>query len=159
MSKKKSGTGSSQIAGNKRAYHEYFIEEKLEAGLELQGWEVKSLREGHGQLAEAYVQVKNGEVFMIGSRITPLLSASTHVFADDTRTRKLLLHRREIDRLIGAVDQKGLTIVPLSLYWKKGMVKVEIGIARGKKAHDKRAVLKERDWNREKQRLLQHDNR
>ncbi|PWD83441.1 SsrA-binding protein SmpB [Ignatzschineria cameli] len=156
---KKPQKGSAQIAGNKRAYHDYFIEEKIEAGVELQGWEVKSLREGRGQLSEAYVQIKNGEVYMIGSRITPLLSASTHIYADDTRTRKLLLHRREIDRLMGAVDQKGYTIVPLSLYWKRGMVKVEIGLAKGKKDHDKRATIKERDWNREKQRLLRHEHR
>ncbi len=158
MSKKKN-SGSAQIAGNKRAYHDYFIEEKIEAGIELKGWEVKSLREGRGQLSEAYVYIRDGEVFLIGSRIPPLLSASTHVYADDTRTRKLLLHRREIDRLMGAVDQKGYTLVPLSLYWKKGMVKVEVGLAKGKKDHDKRAVLKERDWNREKQRILRHDHR
>ena len=156
---KKPQKGSAQIAGNKRADHDYFIEEKIETGIELQGWEVKSLREGRGQLSEAYVQIKNGEVYMIGSRITPLLSASTHIYADDTRTRKLLLHRREIDRLMGAVDQKGYTIVPLSLYWKRGMVKVEIGLAKGKKDHDKRATIKERDWNREKQRILRHEHR
>lgn len=159
MARKKGSNNSASIAGNKRAYHDYFIEEKIEAGIELQGWEVKSLRDGHGQLSEAYVQVKNGEVFMIGSRITPLLSASTHIYADDTRTRKLLLHRREIDRLVGAVDQKGYTLVPLSLYWKKGLVKVEVGLAKGKKDHDKRAVIKDRDWDREKQRLMRHDNR
>ena len=159
MAKKKKAPSSAQIAGNKRAYHDYFIEEKMEAGIELQGWEVKSLREGHGQLSEAYVHIRDNEVFVIGSRITPLLSASTHIYADDTRTRKLLLHRREIDRLVGAIDQKGYTIVPLSLYWKKGMVKVEIGLAKGKKDHDKRAVIKERDWDREKHRLMRHDNR
>ena len=159
MAKKKKAPSSAQIAGNKRAYHDYFIEEKMEAGIELQGWEVKSLREGHGQLSEAYVHVRDNEVFVIGSRITPLLSASTHIYADDTRTRKLLLHRREIDRLVGAIDQKGYTIVPLSLYWKKGMVKVEIGLAKGKKDHDKRAVIKERDWDREKQRLMRSSHR
>ena len=158
MAKKKANT-SGQIAGNKRAYHDYFIEEKIEAGISLHGWEVKSLRDGRGQLSEAYVYIRDGEVYLIGSHIPPLNSASTHVYADDTRTRKLLLHRKEIDRLMGAVDQKGYTLVPLSLYWKRGLVKVEIGLAKGKKAHDKRATLKERDWNREKQRILRHDNR
>ncbi|GGZ99888.1 SsrA-binding protein [Ignatzschineria ureiclastica] len=156
---KKKGNTNGQIAGNKRAYHDYFIEEKIEAGISLHGWEVKSLRDGRGQLSEAYVYIRDGEVYLIGSHIPPLNSASTHVYADDTRTRKLLLHRKEIDRLMGAVDQKGYTLVPLSLYWKRGLVKVEIGLAKGKKAHDKRATLKERDWNREKQRILRHDNR
>ncbi len=156
---KKKGNSNAQIAGNKRAYHDYFIEEKIEAGIALQGWEVKSLRDGRGQLSEAYVYIRDGEVYLIGSHIPPLTSASTHVYADGTRTRKLLLHRREIDRLMGAVDQKGYTLVPLSFYWKRGLVKVEIGLAKGKKAHDKRATLKERDWNREKQRLLRHNQR
>lgn len=158
MSKKKK-SGSAQIARNRRAFHEYFIEERIEAGLELYGWEVKSLREGKAQLQEAYVYIRDGEVYLLGAHISPLLSASSHVRADSTRTRKLLLHRHEIDRLMGAVDQKGFTIVPLSLYWKRGLAKIEIGLAKGKKAHDKRATIKERDWNREKQRLLRHENR
>lgn len=153
-SKKKSG---GQIADNRRAFFEYFIEEKLEAGIVLQGWEVKSLRSGRGQISEAYIYIREGEVFLIGMHISPLLSASTHVRPDPTQTRKLLLHRREIDRLIGAVDQKGYTLVPLRLYWKGGLCKVEIGLAKGKKAHDKRATIKERDWEREKQRLMRHN--
>jgi len=142
------------IALNKRARHEYFIEENLEAGMSLQGWEVKSLRAGKAQITEGYVLVKNGEAWLIGAHITPLRTTSTHVVADPTRTRKLLLHRRELDRLIGAVERKGHTIVPLKLYWKGGKVKLEIGLAKGKQAHDKRATEKDRDWQREKARLL-----
>ncbi|NJD30882.1 MAG: SsrA-binding protein SmpB [Gammaproteobacteria bacterium] len=142
------------IALNKRARHEYFIEENLEAGMALQGWEVKSLRAGKAQITEGYVLVKNGEAWLIGAHITPLKTTSTHVVADPTRTRKLLLHRRELDRLIGAVERKGHTIVPLKLYWKNGKVKLEIGLAKGKQAHDKRATEKDRDWQREKSRLM-----
>jgi len=142
------------IALNKRARHDYFIEENLEAGVALQGWEVKSLRAGKAQITEGYVLVKNGEAWLIGSHITPLRTTSTHVVADPTRTRKLLLHRRELDRLIGAVERKGHTLVPLKLYWKNGRVKLELGLARGKQAHDKRATAKDRDWQREKARLL-----
>ena len=142
------------IALNKRARHEYFIEENFEAGMALQGWEVKSLRAGKAQNTEGYVIVKNGEAWLIGAHITPLRTTSTHVVADPTRTRKLLLHRRELDRLIGAVERKGHTIVPLKLYWKGGKVKLEVGLAKGKQAHDKRATEKDRDWQREKARLL-----
>ena len=142
------------IALNKRARHEYFIEENFEAGLSLQGWEVKALRAGKAQITEGYVIVKNGEAWLIGAHITPLKTTSTHVIADPTRTRKLLLHRRELDGLIGAVERKGHTIVPLKLYWKHGKVKLEIGLAKGKQAHDKRATEKDRDWQRQKQRLL-----
>jgi len=142
------------IALNKRARHEFFIEENFEAGMALQGWEVKSLRAGKAQITEGYVIVKNGEAWLIGAHITPLRTTSTHVVADPTRTRKLLLHRRELDRLIGAVERKGHTIVPLKLYWKSGKVKLEIGLAKGKQAHDKRATEKDRDWQREKSRLL-----
>ncbi len=142
------------IALNKRARHEYFIEENLEAGMALQGWEVKSLRAGKAQITEGYVLVKNGEAWLIGAHVTPLKTTSTHVVADPTRTRKLLLHRRELDRLIGAVERKGHTIVPLKLYWKNGKVKLEIGLAKGKQAHDKRATEKDRDWQREKSRLM-----
>ena len=142
------------IALNKRARHEYFIEENHEAGLALQGWEVKSLRAGKAQITEGYVLVKNGEAWLIGAHISPLVTTSTHVVADPTRTRKLLLHRRELDRLVGAVERKGHTIVPLKLYWKDGRAKLEIGLAKGKQAHDKRASAKDRDWQREKSRLL-----
>ncbi len=142
------------IAQNKRARYEYFIEEKLEAGLALQGWEVKSLRAGKAQITEGYVIIKDGEAFMIGAHITPLRTVSTHIVADPTRTRKLLLNRRELDSLVGAVERKGHTIVPLELYWSQGKVKLEIGVAKGKQAHDKRDTEKDRDWQREKSRLL-----
>ena len=145
---------SNSIALNKRARYDYFIEEKLEAGLALQGWEVKSLRAGKGQITEGYVLVKDGEAFLIGAHVTPLRTVSTHIVADPTRTRKLLLHRRELDRLIGAVERKGYTLVPLELYWSKGKVKVAIGLAKGKQAHDKRHTEKDRDWQREKGRIL-----
>ncbi len=156
MGKKKSRdkASGSTIALNKKARHEYFIEERLEAGLALQGWEVKSLREGRIQLTESYILLKDGEVWLFGVHITPLLSASTHIRPDPTRSRKLLLHRREIDRLIGAVERKGYTIVPLALYWKRGRAKLEIALAKGKQSHDKRASEKNRDWQREKQRIL-----
>ncbi len=142
------------IALNKRARHEYFIEENTEAGMVLQGWEVKSLRAGKAQITEGYVLVKNGEAWLIGVHIAPLKTTSTHVIADPTRTRKLLLHRRELDRYIGAVERKGHTIVPLKLYWKHGKAKLEIGLAKGKQAHDKRASEKDRDWQREKARVI-----
>ena len=155
-SKQKDGKSASNpsIALNKRARYDYFIEEKLEAGLALQGWEVKSLRAGKAQITEGYVIVKDGEAFLIGAHVTPLRTVSTHIVADPTRTRKLLLHRRELDRLIGAVERKGHTIVPLQLYWKQGKVKLEIGLAKGKQAHDKRHTEKDRDWSREKGRLM-----
>jgi len=151
---KKSQPGGSTIAVNKRARHEYFIEDTFEAGLVLEGWEVKSLREGRVQLSESYVLIKNGEAWLFGAHISPLLSASTHVNPDATRTRKLLLHGNEIARLIGAVEREGYAVVPLKLFWKRGRAKLEIGVGKGKKLHDKRAVQKERDWNREKERLL-----
>ena len=142
------------IALNKRARFDYFIEENLEAGMALEGWEVKSLRAGKAQITEGYVLLKNGEAWLIGAHFSPLKTTSTHVVADPTRTRKLLLHRKEIDRLLGAVERKGYTIVPLRLYWKDGRVKLEVGLAKGKQAHDKRATEKNRDWQREKARLL-----
>jgi SsrA-binding protein len=142
------------IALNKRARHEYFIEETYDAGLALQGWEVKSLRAGRAQIAEAYVLVKDGEAWLFGAHVAPLPTTSTHVVADPTRTRKLLLQRAELSRLIGAVERKGYTLVPLRLHWKHGLAKLEIGLARGKKAHDKRSTEKDRDWAREKSRLL-----
>ena len=158
MAKKKTGSKgpSSTIALNKKARHDYFLEERLEAGLALQGWEVKSLREGQAQLAESYILIKNGEAWLFGSYIPPLATASTHIKPDPTRTRKLLLHRRELDKLIGAVERKGYTLVPLALYWKKGRAKLEVALARGKQSHDKRATEKARDWEREKSRILRH---
>lgn len=142
------------IARNKKARHDFFIEDSFEAGIVLEGWEVKSLRAGNVQLKESYVLVKDGEAFLFGCHISPLVSASTHIHPDPTRSRKLLLHRRELDSLIGAVERKGYTLVPLALYWKYGRAKLEIGLAKGKKAHDKRATEKDRDWQREKQRIM-----
>src|SRR6185369_11119222 len=138
----------------RKARHDYFIEDRYEAGLALMGWEVKSLRAGRAQLTEAYVFIRAGEIFMMGAHVSPLNSASTHVIADPTRTRKLLLNRAEIDRLVGAVEREGYTIVPLELYWKHGRAKVRIGLAKGKKQHDKRATEKDRDWQRDKARVL-----
>ena len=157
MSKKdKAGNTGSTIALNKKAYHDYFIEDRLEAGLVLEGWEVKALRAGRVQMRDSYVIIKGGEAYLFGCLITPLTSASTHVQPDAQRTRKLLLHRNELGHLIGAVERKGYTVVATAMYWKKGRAKVEIGLAKGKKAHDKRATERDRDWQREKQRLLKH---
>ncbi|MEJ2345451.1 MAG: SsrA-binding protein SmpB [Gammaproteobacteria bacterium] len=147
---------SSTIALNKKARHDYFIEERMEAGLVLEGWEVKSLRAGRVQLSDSYVIVKDGEAWLLGALITPLPTASTHIHPDPTRTRKLLLHHDELARLIGAVERKGYALIPTAMYWKKGRAKLEVALAVGKKAHDKRATLKERDWQREKQRVLKH---
>ena len=143
-----------QIAVNKKARHDYFIIEHLEAGLVLEGWEVKSLRAKHLQLKESYVLIKNMQAWLLGAHINPLPTASSHVHADPTRTRKLLLHRGEIAKLVGAVDRKGYTIVPLSMYWKRGKAKLEIAIAKGKQKHDRRASIRERDWERDRQRIL-----
>lgn len=144
------------IVDNKKAYHDYFIEEKFEAGVALLGWEVKAIRAGRAQIKEAYVVVKNGEIVLIGSHITPLISTSTHVHADVTRTRKLLLHRMEINRLVGQVERAGYTLVPLNLHFSKGRVKLDVGLAKGKKQYDKRTTIKEREWNREQQRLMRN---
>ena len=144
------------IVENRKAYHDYFIEEKFEAGLSLDGWEVKAIRAGRAQIKEAYVVVKDGEILMIGAHITPLISASTHVKADPTRTRKLLLHRSEINRLVGQVERAGYTLVPLNLHYSKGRVKLDVGLAKGKKQYDKRATIKEREWAREQQRLIRN---
>jgi SsrA-binding protein len=144
------------IVANKKAYHDYFVEEKFEAGLALEGWEVKAIRAGRAQLKEAYVVVKNGEILLIGAHVTPLSTASTHVHADPTRTRKLLMHRKEISRLVGQVERAGYTLVPIDLHFSKGRIKLEIGLAKGKKQYDKRESEKQRDWNREKQRLLRN---
>ncbi len=154
--KNKDGPGNGTIALNRQATHDYFIEERYEAGLVLQGWEIKSLRAGRAQLKESYVVLKGGEAWLLGSHLSPLTTASTHVIPDPVRTRKLLLHRGELSRLIGHVERKGYTLVPLALYWKKGRAKLEIGLAKGKKMHDKRATEKDRDWEREKQRVMKH---
>lgn len=151
--------GQSQIAANKKARHDYFIEERLEAGLVLEGWEVKALRAGKLQLRDSYVVIKDGEAWLLGALITPLESASTHVRPEPQRTRKLLLHRQELAKLIGAVERKGYTVVALAMYWKRGRAKVEIGLAKGKAQHDKRATEKERDWNRERRRILKTASR
>ena len=153
-SKNNKSSGSATIALNKKARHDFFIEERFEAGLALEGWEVKSLRAGRVQLKESYVLVRDNEAWLFGSHISPLPTASTHIHPDPLRTRKILLHRNELDTLIGAVERKGYTLVPLALYWKRGRAKLEIGLAKGKKQHDKRATEKDRDWQREKQRLL-----
>jgi SsrA-binding protein len=142
------------IAVNRQATHEYFIEERFEAGLAREGWEVKSLRAGRAQLKEAYVTLKSGEAWLLGAHVSPLTSASTHIDPDPIRTRKLLLHKHELNRLIGHVERKGYTLIPLALYWSKGRAKLEIGLAKGKKLHDKRASEKDRDWAREKQRIM-----
>ena len=159
MAKPKTKEQDNTIAQNKRARHEYHIEERFEAGLVLEGWEVKSLREGKIQLTDAYAIVKNGEIFLFGAQIQPLLSAAGFVVPEARRTRKLLLSREEIDKLIGQVERKGYTLVPLSMYWKKRRAKLELGLARGKQEHDKRATEKEREWDREKQRVMRAKNR
>lgn len=145
---------SSTIVVNKRARFEYHLDERLEAGIALEGWEVKALRAGKIQFGDSYVLLKDGEAFLFGCLITPLPSVSTHIHPDPTRTRRLLLHRREIDRLIGLVERKGQTVVPTAMYWKQGKVKVEIAVAHGKKKHDKRQAEKDKDWERQKSRIL-----
>lgn len=154
MSSQKKAKAPSTIAQNRKARHDFHIDERFEAGIVLEGWEVKSIRGGKVQLRDAYVLFKDGEAFLFGAQISPLVSASTHVNPDPQRMRKLLLNRREIDQLRGAVERKGATAVALGLYWKNGRVKVDVGLAHGKKQHDKRASEKERDWGREKARLL-----
>ena len=154
MNAKKNVNNDQTIAQNRRASFDYFIEERIEAGISLQGWEVKSLRAGKGQLTDSYVIFKNGEAFLIGMLISPLKTVSTHFIADATRTRKLLLHRKELDKLAGLVDRKGYTLLALSLYWKGQHVKCQIGLGRGKQQHDKRAAVKDRDWQREKASLF-----
>jgi SsrA-binding protein len=147
------------IALNKRSRHEYHLEERFEAGLALQGWELKAIRAGRANITDAYAMIRDGEMFLYGSQVTPLISASTHVVPEDRRTRKLLLHRREIDRLIGRVQRDGYTVVLTALYWKGNKVKAEIALAKGKQTHDKREASKERDWAREKQRVMRRHNR
>ena len=142
------------IVENRKAFHDYFIEERYEAGIVLEGWEVKAIRGGRASIAEAYVMVRGAEIFLIGAHITPLPTASTHVTPDPTRTRKLLLNADEIRRLIGKVEQRGYTLIPLNLHYNKGRIKLEVGLGRGKLKHDKRATEREKEWNREKQRVL-----
>lgn len=152
--KNKKKVGENTIAVNRKARHEFFIEDKFEAGLVLEGWEVKSLRDGKVQLNESYVHVRNGEAWLANALITALKTASTHIKPEPQRDRKLLLHRAELHKLIGAVERKGYTLIPLNMYWKKGMAKIEIALAKGKQLHDKRATEKDRDWNRDKARIL-----
>jgi SsrA-binding protein len=142
------------IVENRKAFHDYFIEERYEAGIALEGWEVKAIRAGRATIGEAYVMVRREEIYLIGANISPLAAASTHIQPDPTRTRKLLLRAEEIRRLVGKVEQRGYTLVPLNLHYSKGRIKLEVGLGRGKLKHDKRAVEREREWNREKQRLL-----
>ena len=144
------------IAENRKARFNYILEEEHEAGMVLEGWEVKAIRAGRAHLKEAYVVIKNGELVLIGAHITPLTTASTHVNADPTRTRKLLMHREEINRLVGKVERAGYTLAPLDLHYKNGRVKIEVGLAKGKKQHDKRDTIKDREWAREQQRLLRN---
>jgi SsrA-binding protein len=154
MAKNSKDEGRALIAENRRARHDYFIEERYEAGIALMGWEVKSMRAGKAQVAEAYVVIRGSEIWLVGAHITPLSSASTHVITDPVRPRKLLMNRAEIDKLIGEVERDGYTIVPLELYWKAGRAKARIGLAKGKKQHDKRASEKDRDWQRDKARVM-----
>jgi SsrA-binding protein len=147
------------ITENRKAFHDYFIEERYEAGLALEGWEVKAIRAGRVQLKEGYVVVRNGEVFLIGAHVSPLQQASTHVQADPVRTRKLLLRADEIRKLIGKVERSGYTLVPLDLHYTRGRIKAAIGLAKGKKQHDKRDTDREREWQRDRQRLLRHGAR
>lgn len=154
---KANSTGT--IALNKRARHDYHLEERFEAGMALQGWELKAIRAGRANITEAYAVVRNGEIFLFGAQITPLLQASTHVIADDRRTRKLLLHKAEIEGLIGKVERDGYTIVPTAMYWKGNKVKTEVALAKGKQTHDKRDAAKDRDWARDKQRVMRRHNR
>jgi SsrA-binding protein len=151
---KKQKPSSTTIALNRKAQHEFFIEDRFEAGVVLQGWEVKSLRAGRVQLDQGYVLLKRAEAWLFGALITPLQTVSTHITAEPQRSRKLLLHHRELSKLIGSVERRGYTVVPLALYWKDNRVKLEIGLAKGKKLHDKRAAEKDRDWERQKQRLF-----
>jgi SsrA-binding protein len=159
MARKQSKGSPNTIAQNKKARFDFFIEESFEAGLALQGWEVKSLRAGKAQLTESYVVLRDGDAWLLGAHFTPLVSASTHVDADPTRTRRLLLHRKELDRLTGLVERRGYTLVALELYWSHGRAKLKVGLAKGKKQHDKRATEKDRDWERDKARILKSHRR
>jgi SsrA-binding protein len=147
------------IIDNRKAFHDYFIEDRFEAGLVLEGWEVKSIRDGRVQLKESHIIVRDAELFIIGMHVSPLPTASTHIHPDSTRTRKLLLNADEISKLIGKVEQRGYTLVPLNLHYKNGRIKLDMALARGKKLHDKRDTSRERDWQREKDRIMKHDTR
>jgi SsrA-binding protein len=147
------------IVDNKKAFHDYFIEDRIEAGLVLEGWEVKAIRAGRVQLKEAYVIVRHGEIFLFGAHISPMLSASTHIHPEALRTRKLLLHKAQINKWIGKVERAGYTLVPLNLHYIRGRVKCEIGLAKGKKQYDKRQTEKERDWSREQQQIMKQNRR
>ncbi|MEC7939641.1 MAG: SsrA-binding protein SmpB [Pseudomonadota bacterium] len=157
--KSKSKAGSNTIALNKKARHEYFIDDEIEAGLELQGWEVKSLREGKTNIAESYVYIRDGEAFISGMTITPLTQASTHIVANPTRIRKLLMSRKELDNLFGRINREGMTLVATALYWSRSWAKIKIGVAKGKKLHDKRTDMKEKDWARDKARIMKSNLR
>ena len=157
--KAKAEPANRTIALNKRARHEYHLIDRVEAGLALQGWEVKAIRAGRANLTDGYAYVQDGEIYLIGAQITPLIQASTHTIPEDRRQRKLLLHRREIDKLIGRVERDGYTLVPTAMYWSKNRIKLEIALAKGKQAHDKRDAAKDRDWAREKQRAMRAHNR
>ena len=157
MSKNVQSGANRTIALNKRARHDYYIDERFEAGIVLEGWEVKSLRAGKVQIVESYILLKDSEAFLFGALISPLPTASTHISPEPQRSRKLLLHRSELNRLVGAVERKGFALIPTALYWKNGKVKLELGIARGKKEHDKREVEKDRDWQRQKARLMREN--
>jgi SsrA-binding protein len=152
--KNKNKANDNTIAANRKVRHEYFIEDRFEAGIALEGWEVKSLRDGKVQLDDSYVHIRNGEAFLANALITALKTASTHIRPEPQRDRKLLLHRQELHKLIGAVERKGYTLMPLSMYWKNGLAKVEIALAKGKQLHDKRATEKDRDWQRDKARIM-----
>lgn len=156
---KDKANGGGTIALNKRARHEYHLEQRFEAGLSLQGWELKAIRAGRANIIESYAVIRGGELFLFGAQITPLIMASSHVVADAMRTRKLLLHRREIDVLVGKVQRDGYTLIPTALYWKGNKVKAELALAKGKQSHDKREASKERDWARDKQRIMRHHNK
>ncbi|MEO6169730.1 MAG: SsrA-binding protein SmpB [Lysobacter sp.] len=157
--KDKGKAGGGTIALNKRARFDYHIEQRFEAGLALQGWELKSIRAGRANIGESYAVIRGGEMFLFGAQMTPVISTSSHVVADPMRTRKLLLHRREIDTLIGQIEREGYTVIPMSMYWKAGKVKLELALAKGKQSHDKRQTSKDRDWAREKQRTLRSHNK
>lgn len=156
---KGSAEGNKTIALNRSARHEYHLEARYEAGIALQGWELKSIRAGRMNMGDAYALVRNGEIFLFGAQITPLSQASTHVVADDRRTRKLLMHRHEIDKLVGKVERDGYTLIPTAAYWKGNKVKLELALAKGKQSHDKRQASKDRDWQREKERTMRRHNK
>lgn len=157
MAGKKKKTPENTIAQNRKARHDYFIEDTFEAGLELQGWEVKAMRDKKANLTDAYIIIHNSEAYLHGCHVSPLITTSTHIKAEPTRNRKLLLHRNEINKIIDAQQKDGYTIVPLSLYWVRNLVKLKIGTAKGKKLHDKRATEKAKEWNRDKQRLMKNN--